>query len=56
VPPEEDNDVEMREFLDVPTSASASEGASASSYATSPPSRSNRRVYENAVAGPSRLG
>jgi hypothetical protein len=57
VPPEEENDVEMRDFLDVPTSASARVGdASASSYATSLPSRSNRRVYENAVAGPSRLG
>jgi hypothetical protein len=56
VPPEEDSDVEMRDFLDVPTAASASVGVSASSYATSPPSRSNRRVFENAVAGPSRLG
>jgi hypothetical protein len=50
LPPEED--VEMRDLstvMMVPT------GVGASSYATSP-SRSSRRVHENAVAGPSRLG
>jgi hypothetical protein len=56
VPLEEDNDIEMREFLAVPATASASVGSGVSSYATSPPSRSNRRIHENAVAGPSRLG
>jgi hypothetical protein len=53
LPPEEDEDVEMRDpsatVMMVPA------GAGASSYATSP-SRSSRRVHENAVAGPSRLG
>lgn len=50
-PPEEDVEMEMREHLTVMVPA----GAGASSYATSP-SRSSRRVDENAVAGPSRLG
>lgn len=49
LPPEED--VEMRDHSTVMVPA----GAGASSYATSP-SRGSRRVYENAVAGPSRLG
>jgi hypothetical protein len=49
LPPEED--VEMRGHSTVMVPA----GPGASSYATSP-SRSSRRVYENAVAGPSRLG
>ena len=48
---EEDMDVEMRDHSTVMVPA----GADASSYATSP-SRSSRRVHENAVAGPSRLG
>ena len=48
---EEDVDVEMRDHSTVMVPA----GADASSYATSP-SRSSRRVHENAVAGPSRLG
>jgi len=56
VPLEEDNDVEMRDFSAIPSTASASAGTGASSYATSPPSRSNRHIHENAVAGPSRLG
>jgi E3 ubiquitin-protein ligase SHPRH len=43
LPPE---DVEMRDRSIVPASASASAS----------PSRSSRRVHENAVAGPSRLG
>ena len=50
VPSEDEDDVEMRNFLGTPV------GASASSYAPSPPSRNNRRIHENAVAGPSRLG
>ena len=45
-PPE---DVEMGDRSIVPASASAS------SYVASP-SRNSRRVHENAVAGPSRLG
>jgi hypothetical protein len=49
LPPEED--VEMRDLSTVMVPA----GAGASSYATSP-SRNSRRVHENAVAGPSRLG
>jgi hypothetical protein len=58
VPLEEDTDVEMRDFSAILSTASASAGAgtSASSYPTSPPSRSNRHFHENAVAGPSRLG
>ncbi len=46
-----DEDVEMRDHSTVTVPASAGP----SSYATSP-SRSSRRVHENAVAGPSRLG
>jgi E3 ubiquitin-protein ligase SHPRH len=46
LPPE---DVEMRDHSIVPASASASSCAAS-------PSRSSRRVHENAVAGPSRLG
>jgi E3 ubiquitin-protein ligase SHPRH len=46
LPPE---DVEMRDRSIVPAAPSAS------SYVASP-SRSSRRVHENAVAGPSRLG
>jgi hypothetical protein len=49
LPPEED--VEMGDLSTVMVPA----GAGASSYATSP-SRNSRRVHENAVAGPSRLG
>jgi hypothetical protein len=52
LPPEEDEDVEMR---DPSATVMVPAGAGASSYATSP-SRSSRRVHENAVAGPSRLG
>lgn len=44
LPPEED--MEMRDPA----------GPGASSYATSPSRSSSRRVHENAVAGPSRLG
>jgi hypothetical protein len=51
LPPEEDVEMEMRDHSNVMVPA----GAGASSYATSP-SRSSRRVHENAVAGPSRLG
>jgi hypothetical protein len=50
LPPEED--VEMG---DLSTVMMVPAGVGASSYATSP-SRSSRRVHENAVAGPSRLG
>jgi hypothetical protein len=56
VPLEEDNDVEMGDFSADPLATSTSAGTSASSYVTSPPSRSNRHIHENAVAGPSRLG
>ncbi|KAI0246671.1 SNF2 family N-terminal domain-containing protein [Lactifluus subvellereus] len=52
VPPEDESDVEMRDFLAAPPTASASASASAPSL----PSRSNGRIHENAVAGPSRLG
>lgn len=51
LPPEEDVDVEMRGHSTMMVPA----GVGASSYATFP-SRSSRRVHENAVAGPSRLG
>ena len=51
LPPEEDVEMEMRDHLTVMVPA----GAGASSYAASP-SRNSRRVHENAVAGPSRLG
>jgi hypothetical protein len=52
LPPGEDVEMEMRDHS---TTVMVPAGASASSYATSP-SRSSRRVHENAVAGPSRLG
>lgn len=52
LPPEEDVEVEMRDHS---TTVMVPAGTGASSYATSP-SRSSRRVHENAVAGPSRLG
>jgi hypothetical protein len=51
VPSEDEDDVEMSDFLGAPPV-----GASASSYAPSPTSRNNRSIHENAVAGPSRLG
>ena len=53
LPPEEDVEMEMRDHSTVMVPAGA--GAGASSHATSP-SRNSRRVHENAVAGPSRLG
>jgi hypothetical protein len=54
LPPEEDEDVEMRDLSATVMMVPA--GVGASSYAASPSSRSSRRVHENAVAGPSRLG
>jgi E3 ubiquitin-protein ligase SHPRH len=51
LPPDED--VQM--MRDRSTAVTVPAGAGASSYATTP-SRSSRRVHENAVAGPSRLG
>ena len=47
-----DKDVEMR---DLSATVIVRTGAGSSSFAATP-SRSGRRVHENAVAGPSRLG
>jgi hypothetical protein len=51
LPADEDVEMEMRDHSTVMVPA----GAGASSYAASP-SRNGRRVHQNAVAGPSRLG
>ncbi len=52
LPPDED--VQM--MRDHSTAVTVPAGASASSYATTPSRSGSRRVHENAVAGPPRLG